>query len=255
MSDRDDIVGLTAPEVGRLVGKTGQTVKNWADTFAKYLSPLATQKNRTRIFNSEDIGVLKLVAQMMDVGSSVESIMASLENGQRGEVEDLGEVTRALQVSDFEQKRLELELALTRRELARREDELEDMRGLVEQGKQDAEEVIRLRERLRTLEGDMEKTQGRFDQQVAQIAQIYLSTLQQREREVQGLTHQIIDQREALGRASASTEHLTRTEEDYRVYYQYTEQRIRELESALAERNTEMAVLKMRLEQLLAGNE
>jgi DNA-binding transcriptional MerR regulator len=247
----EEIIGLTASEVGRLLGKTGQTIKNWTETFSEFLSPLATQKNKTRIFNSEDLRVLKLVKQMLDLGARTEEIALTLRNGDRAEIEDLQEISMSLQMNDLEAQRLELELNITRREIAKRDEEIRVLREIAAQSKQTAEENIRLQERLQVMQEEIQNIRQGYSQQLGQVAGIYLQTLRQREDELRDLHQQIADQREQMGKSSALADQLTRTQHNYRSYYQSAQQRIRELEAALNGANSQIQALQDRLMKLM----
>ena len=69
---------------------TEQTVRNWADSFAKYLSPGANPgSGATRLFTREDMAVFSLIAEMRGQGKKYDAIGLALENGQRGGLPDL----------------------------------------------------------------------------------------------------------------------------------------------------------------------
>lgn len=95
-----------------------QTIKNYAQEFAAYLSPTATpEKNHARVYTDEDLRVLDLVVTAKKAGRRYEEIHAMLQSGQRGDVPDMpanlaiGSQSRAL--SAALQRVSELEELLT----------------------------------------------------------------------------------------------------------------------------------------------
>lgn len=77
-------------DVARRFGINPQTVRQWADEFAGYLSPDANPaKGETRVFDNDDLQVLALVAYMRNQGAGFDEIKAALDSGQRGLMMDV----------------------------------------------------------------------------------------------------------------------------------------------------------------------
>lgn len=78
---------FTTGAVTKTFGISPQTVKNWCDEFAQYLSPTATPgESKKRIFTLDDMQVLSLVADYHKRGFRWEDAHAALKMGQRGEI-------------------------------------------------------------------------------------------------------------------------------------------------------------------------
>ena len=71
--------------VGQLFHVSGETVRNWANEFAAYLSVVGNPpKGRQRRFTDEDLAVFSLIAEMKNRGATFDEIHAALAAGQRG---------------------------------------------------------------------------------------------------------------------------------------------------------------------------
>lgn len=78
---------FTTSGIQRLYDVSPQTVRNWTNEFAQYLSMSATPKaGQRRQYTLEDLTVFTLVKDMTDKGFTYEEIGVSLGNGDRGEV-------------------------------------------------------------------------------------------------------------------------------------------------------------------------
>lgn len=90
MSNRqtDSPAGYSSLQMAKILDRTPQTIRNWTEEFSEFLSLLATAGGgRPRIYNVEDLAVLYLVKEMRDQGFRTEEIIASLRQGQRGNVD------------------------------------------------------------------------------------------------------------------------------------------------------------------------
>ncbi len=77
----------TPGEIAELFGVDPQTLRNWCREFLKELSVHANPgTGNHRRFDSHDLSIIALIAQMRKDGLTYEDIHASLSNGQRGEV-------------------------------------------------------------------------------------------------------------------------------------------------------------------------
>ncbi|MEZ4672595.1 MAG: MerR family transcriptional regulator [Anaerolineae bacterium] len=78
---------FTTGNVTKLFNISPQTVKNWCDEFAKYLSSSATPGDgKKRIFTLNDVRVLALVADYHKRGFRWDDAHLALVNGQVGEI-------------------------------------------------------------------------------------------------------------------------------------------------------------------------
>jgi DNA-binding transcriptional MerR regulator len=70
-----------------------QTIKNWCDEFAKYLSPTARPGDgKKRFFTADDLKVLSLVHEYHKRGFRWEDAHVALQSGQRGDIPDTSEL-------------------------------------------------------------------------------------------------------------------------------------------------------------------
>ena len=64
-----------------------QTIKNWADEFASYLSPTANpEAGKKRLYTTEDVQVFALVKDYRQRGYTYEDVHTALKTGQRGDI-------------------------------------------------------------------------------------------------------------------------------------------------------------------------
>ena len=93
-----------------LFGISPQTVRNWSEEFARYLSALAAPgRGRNRQFSEDDMRVFSLVAALKKSGATNEDIHLALASGQRGDLLDMHpDEVHALVVSDHAQAVLTL---------------------------------------------------------------------------------------------------------------------------------------------------
>ena len=95
--------------VQRLFSVSPETVRNWSEEFAEYLSVTATPgTGRHRIFTHEDMEVFALIAELKEKGLTYTDIHAALKNNQRGEippmlVNQVQELQLALQVDQAQE--------------------------------------------------------------------------------------------------------------------------------------------------------
>jgi DNA-binding transcriptional MerR regulator len=88
---------LTTQDVADTFDVSPQTVKNWCDAFADFLSPTATPgERRRRLFVSDDLGVFALVFDFHRRGYTYDDAKAALAAGQRGDVPTTTIVTPAI---------------------------------------------------------------------------------------------------------------------------------------------------------------
>lgn len=84
---------FTTSSITKAFGISPQTVKNWCDEFAQYLSPSATPGDgKKRIFTYEDMQVFALVADYHKRGFRWDDAHAALKSGQRGELPQDNEI-------------------------------------------------------------------------------------------------------------------------------------------------------------------
>jgi len=85
---------FTTQDVANTFKVSQQTVKNWCDAFADFLSPTATPgERRRRLFTSDDLATFALVHDFHRRGYTYEDAKAALGTGQRGEVPDTSPLT------------------------------------------------------------------------------------------------------------------------------------------------------------------
>jgi DNA-binding transcriptional MerR regulator len=101
--------------VQKLFNVSAETVRTWADEFEQFLSPLAKPgTGRHRIFNTADLHVFALVAEMKEKGFTYSDIHASLLNDTRGIIPEMAieraqEVEMAIQLDDAQSRIIALE--------------------------------------------------------------------------------------------------------------------------------------------------
>lgn len=96
-----------------LFGITKETVRVWAEDFAKFLSLHANPgRSKPRFFTPEDVSIFALIAELKSENLSIGDIQAALENGQRGSVPDLApeEIERMLIVREGQGRSMDVEL-------------------------------------------------------------------------------------------------------------------------------------------------
>jgi DNA-binding transcriptional MerR regulator len=77
--------GEKVGEVARRFGVNPQTIRQWSEQFAPYLSESANPKRgNTRHFTMDDLQVFALVAYMRGRDATFEDIRTALQSGQRG---------------------------------------------------------------------------------------------------------------------------------------------------------------------------
>lgn len=140
-----------------------QTVRNWAEEFARHLTLGANPgSGRNRHFTVEDMKVFALVSDMKSGGSSFDEIHLSLDNGQRGSAPAMP--PDDVQVLALGEHQMELfkqveELQLT---VSRLKEERDNALALLEPVKNENTKLkIQLeviQDRVRTLTEDLEKS-------------------------------------------------------------------------------------------------
>ena len=125
-------------------GVSRETVRQWTNQFADYLSPTATpEKGRQRNYTEDDLHVFALVSGMKTTGSTTEEISAALASGQRGtppteaQVVPMSDASAATLRRDVAQLRQDLdtvrtELLLTQGENRLLKQQLEDKEKRIE---------------------------------------------------------------------------------------------------------------------------
>ena len=210
------------------MGKSGQTIRNWTEEFAEYLSPLATVEGRHRVYSRDDLAVLVLIQDMRDSGFRPSEIGEALARGERGEVPELDVQSLVTMDKELTVKRLEVELDSTRRELEETRKQLENTLRELEESRAVREENIRMEARLEILKEQYEAqiasvrqqldaTRQMYEGQMGQSATTYLDLLEKRQQEIRDKDQQIIDllrelgdQRERFGKYSAREDEETR---------------------------------------------
>ncbi len=115
--------------VSQLFDVSHQTVKDWCDAFADFLSPTATPgKGRARHFTDEDMRVFALISEIKRSGGTYEDVRIALGAGQRGFVPD--QLDQAIMMpQNISITRLRHALEEARREAQQLRDELMQVRG------------------------------------------------------------------------------------------------------------------------------
>ena len=94
-------------EVAQRVGISVQTVRNWGELYARYLSEAATpQPGQTRFYIDDDVRVLGAIRQLKSEGLSDDDLHIALASGELPELdfaepEPQPEQSRALEVPVF----------------------------------------------------------------------------------------------------------------------------------------------------------
>lgn len=78
-------------QLGKHLGVSDATIRNWADEFAAYLSPGSQTKTpgEVRTFTQDDLAILKTVTALRKQNRSYDDIQQALANGERLEIESL----------------------------------------------------------------------------------------------------------------------------------------------------------------------
>jgi DNA-binding transcriptional MerR regulator len=134
--------------------RSKETIREWSNEFAEYLSPSArpTRKGGHRLYTDEDFRVLGLVADMKGRGIIFDEIHLALKNGQRGELPDSD--TSLMTVP-------QQQIAMMQVRLLELEDEVERLQGF--ETAVIAEKALRER-----AEQEIEAMRRRHDAQLAQ---------------------------------------------------------------------------------------
>jgi len=81
------MASYTTKHVTQLFSVSHETVKNWSQEFADYLSPTATPPAGTkRVFTDDDLQVFALVSDYKKRGLTYSDAQLALKSGQRGEI-------------------------------------------------------------------------------------------------------------------------------------------------------------------------
>jgi DNA-binding transcriptional MerR regulator len=147
----------TSVQLATLYNVQPQTIRNWADEFAEYLSKTGNPGgSRYRIFTVEDAQVFSLVSELKKQRLTYDDIHASLKAGQRGDAPALPPRDLELIASSEREEHYSLQVQLLQGELAR-------VRNELVQAKQDAEKVYELREEKARLETELRLTQEQLE--------------------------------------------------------------------------------------------
>jgi DNA-binding transcriptional MerR regulator len=135
MSKQENL--YSSQHTATIFGVARETIRNWADEFAEYLSPIANPgRGKRRMYSYEDLTVISLVAELKKQGMTYADIHVSLKNGQRGQPPALPpEDVQALVVGKQE-RQLELGVEYLQQSVIQLQRQLE----------QAQEEVVALRE-------------------------------------------------------------------------------------------------------------
>ena len=73
-----------------LFNRSGETIRLWSQEFKEFLSDTAqtVESGKHRMYSTEDVRVLQLVAESKEAGLSNDEIHVALASGQRGDVEE-----------------------------------------------------------------------------------------------------------------------------------------------------------------------
>lgn len=121
----------TTQQIADLFGVSDQTIREWSERFALYLSPSANPgKKKARLYSQQDLQVLSLVSQMKTRRMEYNEIEASLQAGQRGEAPEItpGELS-TLQSNEI-QRRLTIQIEYLQRQLDEVGQEVARLKGL-----------------------------------------------------------------------------------------------------------------------------
>jgi DNA-binding transcriptional MerR regulator len=173
-------VAYTSRHVSTLYGVTVETVRNWADEFADYLSPMANPgANRHRQFSDEDMAVFALVSEYKSQGKTYTDIHLALKMGQRGDPPALPpEEVQAIMMGDQE-RRLVLEVDYLQRVLVRAQQDLDEARNQIVALREAEKENIRLKESLENAR-DRLNLQDTYSQKRMQELEIQLKEARER---------------------------------------------------------------------------
>ena len=148
----------TTQQIADLFGVSDQTIREWSERFAFYLSPSANPgKKKARLYTPQDLQVLSLVSQMKTRRMDYEEIEASLQAGQRGEAPEItpGELS-TLQSNEI-QRRLTLQIEYLQRQLDEVTQEATRLKGL-------EVENARLQATIEALRGQLADQKNTSDQ-------------------------------------------------------------------------------------------
>lgn len=214
MADR-----YTTTQISEILEKTPQTIRNWTDEFSEYLSPLATQEGRNKLYTLDDLAVLSFIKDMRESGFRPEEIGSALARGDRSEidVEDLSVALRNTEATTNPTK-LIVELQMAQRKIDSLSTELETVRKELEMSRKLREDYIRLEtemnyvrahyeERLQEINRQHEQRLKDKESQISQSAQLYVDLLKsyqeqikQKDQEIRDLLEKLGNERERVGR-------------------------------------------------------
>lgn len=158
-------------QTAAIFGVVLETIRNWADEFQDYLSPLATPGHgKHRMYTFDDLRVFALVAELKQMGHTYADIHSSLQNGQRGNPPALPPEDIQAVVSSGQERRLSLEVDTLQRHLIRTQQELEEARAALKEAMQVREEKIRLEMRLEAEQRQIEDRERRIQELRAELA-------------------------------------------------------------------------------------
>ena len=149
--------------VGQLFHVSGETVRNWANEFASYLSVVGNPpKGKQRRFTDEDLAVFSLVAEMKERGATFDEIHAALAAGQRGASLQFaadGEVS----TQSEDEPTLAIQVQYLQQTLARLEQQRDDALAQAQPLK---DEIIRIQAQLDTSKGMYESRIQELNEQL-----------------------------------------------------------------------------------------
>src|SRR5690606_30310363 len=147
-----------------IFGVSLETIRNWADEFQDYLSPLATPGHgKHRMYTFDDLRVFALVAELKQKGHTYADIHSSLQNGQRGDPPPLPPEDIQAMVTSGQERRLSLEVDVLQRHLIRTQQELEEARAALKEALQVREEKIRVEMRLEAEQRQVEDRERQIE--------------------------------------------------------------------------------------------
>lgn len=147
-----------------------QTIRNWANEFAPYLSPSATPgSGSTRRFTIDDMKILSLVAQMSSEGASFSDIHTSLASGQRGDPPNVSPDELDTLIAGEIERQLSTQLHETRELAQRLQEELDALKAQVQPLH---DENIRLKAQVEDREGRIEELNQQLKESYERIARL-----------------------------------------------------------------------------------
>lgn len=156
----------TSRHVAALYDLNNQTVHNWAQEFARHLSPNANPgKSRPRMFNAEDMKVISKIAEMKQAGKQYQDIHAALDAGEKGDGIATSPAELDQMIEGQDRTALVTQNEDLRRQIEKLYQDLQKMRDLEVQN-------ARLDTRITELLQQLEKAESRSDERGAEVERL-----------------------------------------------------------------------------------